>query len=308
MTAVLPLCARGDSLYGDENDMDGMLINCGCALPPEIKVEGVASLARPAVVTCSSPTPGAEIYYTLDGSEPTDLSLLYDEPVEVTSPRLFRAVAFAQGLRASPYTETMVAGPSGPAGCIGVNFVADADDALQILGSAQIAGIGDDAQGFWNNVPARAGWVMTLLDHSGASTVVSLEVSGDARPLRGEPWGFEGNDVVLKRGNVGPAPTVRFRGIPLARYDVLVHLGAGVHSVQGVARLSSEGVERGAFAFNYSGTDGIHFFAKAAPGETAKCSNAVLFSNVTSQDIALAVEWTSGKGWPGIAGVQILPR
>ena len=310
MTAAPLICTRGDSLYGQGSDMwmDGTSVNNECALPPEIEVDGVASLARPAIVTCSSPTPDVEIHYTLDGSEPIDLSLTYDEPVEVTSPRLFRAVAFAKGLRPSPCTAAMVAGPSGPAGCIGVNFVADSDDKSQILGSGQIAGLGDDAQGFWNNVPARSGWLTSLLDHSGASTAVSLEVSGDARPLRGEPLGFEGNNAMLKRGNVGPAPTVRLRGIPFARFDVLVHLGAGDNNVQGMARLSSGDVETGSCAFNFGWNGGIHVFTKAAPSETAECANAILFRHVTASDIAVTVERTSGKGWLGIAGMQILPR
>ena len=300
--------------YGNQSDMwvDWVRVYCGRALPPRIQVEGVASPGRPALVRCSSSTPGAVIRYTLDGSEPTVSSPRYGGMVEVSSPCRFRAAAFVQGLRPSPSAMAPVEGPRGPRGCIGVNFVANGDDSAQLLAPGQIAGIGGDAQGFWNNVPARAGRVVTLLDHSGASTKVSLEVSGDARPLRGEPWGFEGHDAVLKRGNVGSAPVIRFRGIPFARYDVLVHLGTGPDNVQGVARLRSGAVETGAYAFNYSWNGGKHVFADAAPGEVAgsgaPCSNAVLFRDVSGPDIAIEVTRTGGKGWPGVAGVQILPR
>lgn len=300
--------------YGNRSDMwvDWVRVYCGRALEPRIEVDGAASPGRPARVTCTSAVRGAEIRYTLDGSEPTTGSERYRGPVSVTAPCRFRAAAFAPGLLPSRAATAAIEAPRGPSGCIGVNFVADAADAGQRLGPGQIAGIGDDAQGFWNNVPARAGRTDALLDHAGAPTPVSLEVAGDVRPLRGESWGFTGHDEALKRGNVGPAPVLRFRGIPFARYDVLVHLGAGPDNVQGVARLRRDGAETDALAFNYSWNGGKHAFADAAPGEVtgsgAPCSNAVLFRDVSGADVEIAVEHVAGKGWPGVAGVQILPR
>ncbi len=49
-------------------------------------------------------------------------------------------------------------------------------------------------------------------------------------------------------------------------------------------------------------------FAEDIPGETAERISAFFFRNVTGPDIAVTVERTSGKGCPGVAGVQILPR
>ena len=189
-----------------------------------------------------------------------------------------------------------------------MNFVADAADAGQCLGPGQIAGIGDDAQGFWNNVPARAGRTDALLDHSGAPTAVSLEVAGDVRPLRGESWGFTGHDEALKRGNVGPVPVLRFRGIPFARYDVAVHLGTGYDNVQGNLLLSRSGAETDAYAFDFGWNGGKHVVATARPGEKAPISNYAVFRDVSGDTFELRAEKTGGKGWPGVAGVQILPR
>jgi sugar lactone lactonase YvrE len=51
----------------------------------------------PANVTITSATPGAAIYYTLDGSLPTQGSTLYGGPVYLASPSTIRAVAFTNG-------------------------------------------------------------------------------------------------------------------------------------------------------------------------------------------------------------------
>lgn len=47
-------------------------------------------------ITCT--TPGAKIHYTLDGSEPTEKSVLYTEPVLIKENTSLTAVAFADGL------------------------------------------------------------------------------------------------------------------------------------------------------------------------------------------------------------------
>ena len=49
-------------------------------------------------VTISDPTPGAQIYYTTDGSEPNVGSMLYSGPVTLTNSAAIRAKAFATGM------------------------------------------------------------------------------------------------------------------------------------------------------------------------------------------------------------------
>ena len=296
--------------YGNRSDMwvDWVRVYCGTALPPAIAVEGVATPGRPARVACAARTRGAAIRYTTDGTDPVATSTLYRGPVEVASPCEFRAVAFADGLRPSPVAKESVEGPRGPVGSIGVNFVSDAADAEQTLGTGLVAGIGDEAQGFWNNVPVRVGRAPELRDNTGVPTAVSLELEGDAHPLKGESWGFQGHDARLKRGNVGSGPTLRVRGIPFARYDVVVHLGAGVDNVQGNLLLSSSGAEAVGFAFNFGWNGGKHAIATARPGETAPCSNYAVFRDVAGSSFDLRMEKTGGKGWTGLAAIQIVPR
>ena len=48
-------------------------------------------------IILSTATPGAALYYTLDGSEPTANSLLYSEPIVVFTPIALRAIAIHEG-------------------------------------------------------------------------------------------------------------------------------------------------------------------------------------------------------------------
>ena len=57
-------------------------------------------------ITCS--TPGAEIYYTLDGSEPSETSELYTGIFEVTAPVTIKAKAFKADLTPSEVSEFIV--------------------------------------------------------------------------------------------------------------------------------------------------------------------------------------------------------
>ncbi len=54
---------------------------------------------QPVVISCV--TPAAEIRYTLDGSEPTDTSALYEGPFTISSNTTVKAKAFAEGMRPS---------------------------------------------------------------------------------------------------------------------------------------------------------------------------------------------------------------
>lgn len=55
-------------------------------------------------VSMSTVTPGASIYYTTDGSDPTQSSLLYTQPVLITQNTLLKARAYAEG-----YDPSMIA-------------------------------------------------------------------------------------------------------------------------------------------------------------------------------------------------------
>jgi hypothetical protein len=77
---------------------------CGCAEPP---VFSVASGVLPAgtQVAMTSPTPGATIYYTIDGWTPTDASPRYAEPVPIDASTRLQAIAIVDGKLPSAIAE-----------------------------------------------------------------------------------------------------------------------------------------------------------------------------------------------------------
>ena len=52
-------------------------------------------------MTLTSATGGANIYYTLDGSNPTQSSTLYTAPIPITEAVTIKAKAYAEGHTAS---------------------------------------------------------------------------------------------------------------------------------------------------------------------------------------------------------------
>jgi len=68
------------------------------------------------VVSLSTPTPGATIYYTMDGSTPTTASAIYSGPINIVTSLTLQAIAIAPGYSSSPvssalYTITLPAAP-----------------------------------------------------------------------------------------------------------------------------------------------------------------------------------------------------
>ena len=60
-----------------------------------------------AMVALNSTTEGASIYYTLDGSEPTDASTLYSTPITITETSTLKAIAELNGNISSVFTKTI---------------------------------------------------------------------------------------------------------------------------------------------------------------------------------------------------------
>lgn len=72
---------------------------------PVITLEGAV-----ASITCS--TEGAKIYYTLDGTDPTDASQLYKEPVTLTDGQTIKAIAYCTGLAPSAVVSESYTAPT----------------------------------------------------------------------------------------------------------------------------------------------------------------------------------------------------
>ncbi len=296
--------------YGNKTDMwvDFVRVYSGCIQTPEIACAGFPG-KKPATVTLSCTTEGAPIHYTTDESEPTESSPLYRGPIAISKACTVKAKAFGQGLKPSPTAIRIITAAPGVAGSIGINFVTtEGND--QSLGVNDIAGIGPEAQGNWNAVAAETKTASGFITSDGAPSPVTLAIEGEAKPAVGEPWGFGGNDLKLKRGNLISNPRLILKGIPYPKYDILVILGAGIHNVQGEVSLTPLGSETpsDAFAFDYGWNGGKHTLATAKPGEIAKDMNYIVFKDATAPNIAITLKWLAGKGWSGISALQIIPR
>ncbi|MCM3204502.1 5'-nucleotidase C-terminal domain-containing protein [Paenibacillus illinoisensis] len=63
-------------------------------------------IVKGSTVTLSSPTAGAEIYYTVDGTEPTQTSTLYSGPITVDEDTVVKAIAVSGGNTSDVYSFT----------------------------------------------------------------------------------------------------------------------------------------------------------------------------------------------------------
>ena len=295
--------------YGNKSDMwiDFVRVYCGAAQSPEITVQGFAG-AQPARVRVDTPTPGATIRYTLDGTDPTAQSpAAGGAEILVSQPATIKATVFADGVKPSPPAVAVVTTAPGVPGSVGINFAADPADDAQTLAPNDIAGIGAEAQANWNTVAASAKNASGFATSDGAASPMTLSIEGEAKPAVGEHWGFNGNDLKLKRGNLVSNPRLILKEIPCEKYDIIVILGAGIHNVQGEVSLkTSSGAN--AYAFDYGWNGGKHDRATTAPGAAAKNTNYIHFENASGSEAEIEMTWKSGKGWTGISALQIIPR
>ncbi|HUO40030.1 MAG TPA: chitobiase/beta-hexosaminidase C-terminal domain-containing protein, partial [Mycobacterium sp.] len=75
-------------------------------VPPKITPDA-GTYGSAVVVTISSPDPGAQIRYTLDGSAPGPQDPLYSQPITVTGPTVVRARAYKDGMTRSITSESV---------------------------------------------------------------------------------------------------------------------------------------------------------------------------------------------------------
>ncbi len=94
--------ATSDSIYLGQTGSTTvtMMLAPGAAVPQFSPPAGTYSTPQSVILTDA--TPASTMYYTLDGSDPTSASAVYNGPIGVTSTETIKAIAVADGYTISP--------------------------------------------------------------------------------------------------------------------------------------------------------------------------------------------------------------
>lgn len=102
--------ADGDHLIVDDATVTA-IVNDDFVAEPTATITGnlfsTDTYFASATVALSTTTEGASIYYTLDGTEPTDASTLYNSPITLTETSTLKAIAALNGNSSSVFTKTI---------------------------------------------------------------------------------------------------------------------------------------------------------------------------------------------------------
>ena len=198
---------------------------------------------------------------------------------------------------------------TGVKGTIGVSFTSGKKDD-SVLREWDIAGDNARAQSNWNNVRVSGGTKEgQLRDTSGAATSAWVALGKGAEYEQCEGWGFGGADFRLHRGALRNAPFA-VSAVPFEKYDLVVHLGAGVNGWKGdVVLLNRSGEEIAARAVNFGWIgDGRYVEATREKGtDSDKADCMVVFRGLTEREFAVRAIHRDGKGAASIAGFQLVP-
>ncbi|GEM_PF-2621094 len=109
--------------YGNQSDMwvDWVRVWSGRVTAPVAAPGRAFIFDKPAELKLACGTEDASIRYTIDGSEPTDKSQLYQKPLSFDKPCMVKAAAFCEGLKPSPICSAEIAkarSPENPANTV----------------------------------------------------------------------------------------------------------------------------------------------------------------------------------------------
>ncbi|MBN2370855.1 MAG: Ig-like domain-containing protein, partial [Vicinamibacteria bacterium] len=158
-------------------------------------------------VSLSSPTPGAEIRYTLVGSEPSETSELYAGPLSITQTTTVKARAFRAGTNPSPVSMASFTKQSdfSPASLAGLGLWVRSDVGVVADGARRVS--------MWTDLSGQE-------NHLTQPTILAQPVC-EADAVNGLPvLRFDGTNDTLKF-------TTRFDGTIRAVYAVLKQSGSG---------------------------------------------------------------------------------
>jgi len=97
--------------YGNQSDMwvDYVRVYSGRATAPTATPDRGFIFDKPAEIRLACSTEGASIRYTTDGSEPTEKSQLYQNPLAIDKPCILKAVSLGEGLKPSQICSAEIA-------------------------------------------------------------------------------------------------------------------------------------------------------------------------------------------------------
>ncbi len=87
-------------VYWDDISLEAYTASASNVVIPEFS-EAAGTYSEPVDITITSATPDAAIYYTTDGSTPTDASTLYESPINVSTTTTLKAIAYKAGMTES---------------------------------------------------------------------------------------------------------------------------------------------------------------------------------------------------------------
>jgi len=196
----------------------------------------------------------------------------------------------------------------GVKGTVGVSFCGKSK-APSEMRTWDIAGAPGTGQGYWNAADVQNRRFADLVDSEGRPSPVKVSLEKGARFEACEPWGFTGGDERLHRGGVAGS-RIGIRDVPFAKWDLVVHLGAGVNGWSGdVALLNRSGEEVAARAINFGWIGGGRYVEatreKGTDSDKSDCM--VVFRGLTEPVYVVSFAKRGGKGEAAVAGLQVVP-
>lgn len=215
---------------------------------------------------------------------------------------------------------------------IGINFVNTLNDntAATSLTPEQSAGAPGVEQAHWNNLEVtnddpnghgNSGVLKDLIDSKGKRVRrLAVLASGDKAQnkqlfqISGAPWGFSGDDLVMKTGMLYPGGNLTLEGIPYRSYDVYVYVGAGSDGGGNKTKVTIEAAPgvRGKVDDNHTyytqinWTEGTYAPAEDTEGNP-EGGNVVRFTGNTASDITIGWSPHDAKfNQAGVTGIQIV--